>query len=185
MSKQSTYPYLFDEAKSISVTNLRDWGYLKPQTLKSGKMTWSRNGIETGSIGFTVKLDDHQTVVFFDYVCDSKHYKYEVPLVFLPSNLGFGRVWYFHCPFTNKRCRILHLIGERFMHRSALPSGMYECQTRSKTWRGWEKSFGSFFEMEKYYEEIYSKHFKKYYNGKPTKRYFKLMQKIKTDSFNL
>ncbi|MCP4442054.1 MAG: hypothetical protein GY810_24355, partial [Aureispira sp.] len=34
------------------------------------------------------------------------------------------------------------------------------------------------FTSEKAYEEIYSKHFKKYYNGKPTKRYKRLLQKI-------
>lgn len=32
---------------------------------------------------------------------------------------------------------------------------------------------------DKYYEELHSKYFKTHYNGKPTKRYLKLMQKIK------
>ena len=40
------------------------------------------------------------------------------------------------------------------------------------------KVFGSYFESDKCYDEIYSKHFKKHYNGKPTKRYLKLMRKI-------
>ncbi len=65
------------------------------------------------------------------------------------------------------------------MHRSALPSGMYECQTQSKSWRLMNRIYGSYFELDSLYEELYSKHFKKHYNGKPTKRYLKMMNKMK------
>jgi len=42
-----------------------------------------------------------------------------------------------------------------------------------------DKVFGFYFEIDKCYDEIYSKHFKKLYNGKPTRRYLKLVEKIK------
>ena len=72
------------------------------------------------------------------------------------------------------------------MHRSALPSGMYECQTQSKNWRQMEKVYGCYFDLDNLYEELYSKHFKKFYNGKPTKRYLKLMRLIqKGKSFSI
>ena len=46
------------------------------------------------------------------------------------------------------------------------------------------KVFGSYFEIDKCYDEIYSKHFKKFYKDKPTKRYLKLIQIInKTEQF--
>ncbi|NQY28281.1 MAG: hypothetical protein HRT69_02305 [Flavobacteriaceae bacterium] len=48
------------------------------------------------------------------------------------------------------------------MHRSDLPSGVYSKQLHTKKW----------LEIEKYYEQLYSKHFKKFYNGKPTKKVF-------------
>ena len=38
--------------------------------------------------------------------------------------------------------------------------------------------YGSYFDLDRHYEELYSKHFKKFYNGRPTKRYLKLMTKI-------
>ena len=38
-----------------------------------------------------------------------------------------------------------------------------------------ERFFGSYFDKEKIFEELYGKHFKKFYKGKPTKRYVKLM----------
>jgi len=65
------------------------------------------------------------------------------------------------------------------MHRSALPSGMYSKQTHSKKWRFMEKAFGSYFDSDKYYQELHSKHFKRYYNGEPTKRYLKLLKHLK------
>ena len=99
-------------------------------------------------------------------------------MVSIKSNLGKGKIWYFRCPFTGKRCRKLHLIDERFMHRSALPSGMYSSQTHSKKWRLMEKVYGCYFDVDRYYEQLYSKHFKTHYNGKPTKRYLKLMRQI-------
>jgi len=40
------------------------------------------------------------------------------------------------------------------MHRSALPDGMYECQTRSKKWRQMDKIYGSYFDLDRYYEEL-------------------------------
>ena len=42
-----------------------------------------------------------------------------------------------------------------------------------------ERVYGAFFDNDKIYKELYGKHFKKFYNGKPTKRYLKLLSKIK------
>ncbi len=99
-------------------------------------------------------------------------------LVSIPSNLGKGKVWYFVCPHTNKRCRKLYLISGYFLHREAFNGCMYESQTKSKKWREMERVYGSYFKSDECYEELHKKHFKKFYNGKPTKRYLKLMQKI-------
>ena len=178
MARYATYPYLFDEEKSISITDLIKSRFLKEKTNKWGVLTWRYNGQETGAISLKVIMDGYVNHMILKYTCNGNEYNNKVSLTSVPSNLGKGRVWYFICPFTRSRCRKLHLISERFIHRSALPSGMYECQTRSKTFRGWKGVHGSYFEMERYYEEIYSKHFKKYYRGRPTKRYAKLMRKI-------
>lgn len=44
------------------------------------------------------------------------------------------------------------------MHRSALPSGMYECQTKIKRWRHMDAVFGGYYDLDRHYEELYSKH---------------------------
>ena len=178
MSRYSTYPYLFDEEKYISTTNLLKWGYLKGFIIKSGTITWSSNGIETSSIGIKIKIDDYEAYLIVDYKCNETDYYYKIQLDSIPSNLGKGKVWYFICPFTRKRCRKLHLISERFMHRSNLPSGMYSKQTQSKSLRLMAKFYGSCFDIDRIYQELYSKHFKTHYKGKPTKRYVKLMKQI-------
>jgi hypothetical protein len=178
MPRYATYPTLFDEVKSIDISDLRRWGYLNKNTHHSGVITWSSRGYATGKISVGVVMNDYDQKMYLDYSVDGTTYNYEVRLTSLSSNLGKGIVWYFLCPFTRKRCRKLHLLDERFMHRSALPSGMYECQTKSKKWRGIEKIYGAYFEADKLYEQLYSKHFKTHYNGKPTKRYLRLMKQI-------
>ncbi|CDF80435.1 conserved hypothetical protein [Formosa agariphila KMM 3901] len=179
MPKLSTFPYIFDEEKCISISDLKKLKYFNKNNLVSGTINWTNRGVKTGSIGISVLMTNKTNVVSFDYKCNNNEYKYEVQLIAIPSNLGKGKVWYFLCPFTAKRCRKLHLIDERFMHRSALPSGMYSKQTHSKKWRQMEAVFGTYFDRDDIYDELYSKHFKRFYKGKPTKRYFKLLKKIK------
>lgn len=55
---------------------------------------------------------------------------------------------------------------------------MYECQTYSKKTRSIEKELRGYFSLESCYEELNKKYFKKFYNGKPTKRYLKLLKSI-------
>jgi len=179
MPKFPTYPTLFDDCRIISISDLRKWKYLKMNTTKSGTITWRNQYDEiTSRLSIQIVMNENKTELTLNYKCNDNSYNYEIQLTSIPSNLGKGVVWYFICPFTWKRCRKLHLLDERFMHRSALPSGMYECQTQSKRWRFMNRVYGSYFDLDRLYEELYSKHFKKHYNGKPTKRYLKLINKI-------
>ena len=178
MPKFPTFPYIFDEAKCIAITDLKKLKYFNSNSIATGIINWTNRGVKTGSIGISVTTCKNKNVVEFDYKCNDTFYKYEAQLIDLPSNLGNGVVWYFICPFTGKRCRKLHLIDERFMHRSALPSGMYSKQTHSKKWREIEKVYGAYFDSDNLYEKLYSKNFRKYYKGKLTKRYKRLLLQI-------
>lgn len=178
MPKPYTFPTLFDEVLQISITKLKEWGYLNPEQFRSGSITWSINGEKTASISIRVNTYDSNPCVSLDYKSNGEPVNYKVYLTSVPSNLGKGVIWYFLCPHTLKRCRKLYLIGNHFLHRTASINGMYECQTTSKKWRFIENAFGSFFKTDKLYEELYSKNFKKYYKGKPTKRYLKIKKRI-------
>ena len=179
MPKPHTFPYIIDEEDHISISKLREWKYLLPGSWKMGTITWSRNGIEISSIGIEVIFKDHRKEVWVSYrTRDKEDHRYKISLVSLPSNLGKGKVWYFRCPFTGVRCRKLHFINRKFMHRSALNHGMYSKQVYSKKWRNIEKVYCNYFDHEKALQELNSKHFTKYYNGKPTKKYLKLKARI-------
>ena len=178
MPKPHTFPTLYDEVKTVSITFLTKHGYLKPNQLKVGSVHWSRNGENIGSISIRVCTHSENLFLELDYKCNQVPIKYKVQLVSVPSNLGKGVVWYFVCPRTGKRCRKLYLADTYFYHRSAFRGCMYEKQTQSKKSRYLDKTIGAYFKTDQLFEQLYKKNFKKQYAGKPTKKYLKLTQQI-------
>jgi hypothetical protein len=178
MGRHSTIPSLFDDCKTISITKLKAWGYLQICTQQSGTITWSRNEEIISTIGFSILMGRDFGVFSFNYKCDSESIRYSVDIISQQSNLGNGQLWFFVCPRTGKVCRKLHFANKYFLHRTAFDNHMYESQTVSKTHRMLTKTLYRDLINEKYYDEMYSRHFKKYYNGKPTKRYLALLEKV-------
>ena len=178
MPKPHTFPTLYDEVKTVSITFLTKHGYLKPNQLKAGAVHWSRNGENTGSISIRVCTHSENLFLEFDYKCNQVPIKYKVQLISVLSNLGKGVVWYFVCPRTSKHCRKLYLADTYFYHREAFKGCMYEKQTQSKKSRYLDKTLGAYFKTDQLYEQLYKKNFKKQYAGKPTKNYLKLTQQI-------
>ena len=134
--------------------------YLEQNTFNSGVFSWLRNGVKIGSITVQTHIFKTSGTATLIYTCNGTDYNYNIDLVTTPSNIGNGLLWYFICPYTRKRCKKLYLIDERFIHRSAVPSGMYTTQTHSKKWRDIEKVYGNYFDVDNYYRELYKKHFK-------------------------
>lgn len=179
MAKLSTFPTVYDECKTLSITKFKEWGYLEFNNIKSGTVHWSRNGERYASIGVMVSTFAERAYLELDYKCNGVPVKYKVYLVSVPSNVGKGRVWYFQCPNTGKRCRILYMVNTYFLHREAFKGAMYEKQTYSKKARQQFQLWGRLFDTGKIYEQMYSKHFKKTYAGKPTKRYLQLLKRLR------
>lgn len=185
MPKPYTFPTLYNEALQISISKLKEWKYLNPEQIKSGTLTWSSNGNKTGSISIRVNTHSEQPYIELNYKYKDEPRNYKVNLVFMPSNLGKGLIWYFLCPQTKKRCRKLYSIGGHFLHREAFNGCMYETQTQSKKYRQLDKTLGTYFRTDELYSQLYKKHFKKTYAGKPTKKYLKLMKQInKAEKFS-
>lgn len=180
MAKFPTFPTLYDECKTVTITKLKEWGYLEPnQIITGGMITWSRNGNKTGSIGISASTISPTSYIELNYnYKETTPIHYRINLVSVPSNIGKGVLWYFVCPKTGKQCRKLYLIEGYFYHRSASP-GMYEKQTYSHKNRILFRKFDALFGTDKVFEQLNSKGFKKTYAGKPTKRYLKLMRKIR------
>lgn len=178
MPKPYTFPTLYNEALQIHISKLKDWGYLDPEQIKNGTINWSRNGDTTGSISIKVNTHSEQPYIEIDYKYKDEPRNYRVFLTSTPSNLNRGKIWYFICPQTKKRCRNLYSIDGYFLHREAFKGCMYETQTQSKKFRQLVKTLGAYFLNDTLYGELYKKHFKKTYAGKPTKRYLSINKKI-------
>ena len=178
MPKPQTFPTLYNEALQIHISKLKGWGYLEPEQIKSGTINWSRNGNHTGSISILVNTQDEQPYIELDYKYRDEPRHYKVYLTSTPSNLNRGKIWYFICPQTKKRCRKLYSIGGYFLHREAFSGCMYEIQTQSKKYRQLDKLFGAFLKFDDLYSQLNKKNFKKSYAGKPTKRYLRIMEQI-------
>jgi hypothetical protein len=176
MARFPTYPPLLDEVLQISISKLKEWGYLKPHQVMSGAIRWSRNKKKTTDID--IRVDTHSNYIELSYSYDEEPVNYTIKIVSLPSNIGKGQVWYFECPSTKKRCRKLYLVGKYFLHRTAFGGCMYVKQTKSKNIRKQIKMIDAVFKTTELYEQIYSKHLKKSYAGRPTKKYIRLMSKI-------
>lgn len=179
MPKPYTFPTLYNEALQIHISKLKGWGYLDPEQIKSGTLNWSRNGSQTGSISIKVNTQNlTKPYIELDYKYRDEPRNYKVYLTSTPSNLNKGKIWYFLCPQTNKRCRKLYSIGGYFLHREAFNGCMYETQTQSKKYRQLDKTLGAYLKSDNLYSELYKKNFKKTYAGKPTKRYLRIMEQI-------
>mgnify|MGYP001107095974 CR=1 FL=1 len=177
MPKPYTFPTLYDDVLQLSITKLKQWKYLGSEHIKSGTITWSSNGNSTGKISIRVNTLCSEPYIELDYRYGGEPRKYKVPLVCVPSNLGKGYLWYFLCPQTHKRCRKLYSIGGYFLHREAFNGCMYETQTFSKSARESIKGMSQWLKTEKLYDQLFEKHFKKTYAGKPTKKYLRIMNK--------
>jgi hypothetical protein len=179
MPRHYTFPDLLDECKTLSISKFREWGYLEPGTFKSGVVHWSRNEQRYASIGVLIDTFADRPYLELDYKCNGEPIKYKVYLTSVSSNIGRGKVWYFLCPNTGKRCRKLYMINTYFLHRTAFKGAMYEKQTYSKHSRDQIRAWGKLFCTDNVYDQIYSKHFKTFYKGQPTKRYLKLWKKLR------
>ncbi|WP_053969747.1 hypothetical protein [Mangrovimonas sp. ST2L15] len=178
MPKPYTFPTLYDDVLQIDITKLKEWGYLVHDRVKEGILRWSINGEEIGSVSIKVNMHTSLPYLRLNYNYRGEPRSYQVYLDPITSNLGKGVIWYFKCPVTHKRCRKLYSIGGHFLHRDAFKGCMYESQTKSKKYREMDKTFGVYFKADMLFEQLYQKHFKKTYAGKPTKKYLRLLEQI-------
>lgn len=171
MAKRSTHPTLFDECKRIELAYLwKRYAMWMPRRLRTA-LSWTCGGRPAGNIDLVI--DTREMYVELDYRYGDEPRHYRVPLVSVPSNLGKGRVWYFLCPQTGRRCRILYGVNGWFFHRTAFRGCCYDRQTFSKQARLLDYTvFPRQEELDDRLEKC-----RKTYGGKPTRRYKSLIRK--------
>lgn len=168
MAKIATDPTLFDNVLRINISTLKKWGFLVPGLNEECIINWGKRA----SCSFCINMNSEQPYIELEYKYNGTIRNCKIILIQVPSNLGIGVMWYFLCPRTSKRCRILYLVGGYFSHREAFTDCMYYCQTQSKKYRN---CTGAFRELEldckidQLYHQTFTKYLKKKYNGVPTK----------------
>lgn len=168
-----------ESCKTISITKLKEWGYLN-HGMKSGVISWSTAGEVHSKIGIKCTILEHRKFIALDYNQSGETIKYDVRIISIPSNLGKGEILYFVCPNTGKHCRKLYHNSKYFLHREAFNYLYYEKQIHSKKNRQLHSILDKVYLSDEVYEAQYKKHFKTHYNGKLTKRYQKILDKINT-----
>ena len=183
MGRNGNYPTTIDDLREFDISFLSKNNYLKLNHKKVGGIIWTGANGNKNDIRITTDIKETKGTIILSYTVNkTENIDYTIRLITRPSNLGTGLLWFFLCPFTGKVCRKLHLINSYFKHRSALSGAMYQSQIEAKKWRNWIGVFNN----EKLYSELYSKGFKRFYNGKITKRYARIKNKIdKSESIDM
>lgn len=171
MPKNPTFPDCFDEVKQVTITALKQLGYLRPNAIVRGLYSWTRGGQPSGRISISVSLPEQYAEL--DYLSNGKPVNYRVRLECIPAHFG-GYNWYFICPATGKRCRTLYGIGEMFLSRFAYPSAMYSKQTESKNTRDMLNLLRCLDLQRDYLNKRYTRTM---YKGKFTKRFRRILEK--------
>ena len=173
------FPILYDECRTIAMSDLIRWNYIQKHIRQAGYLRWTRHGVDEASLNFLIDYTTDYPYMELKYTLkqDEESVDYRINITTVPSNLGNGDILYFECPFTHKRCRKLYLLNSRYAHRS-LVKGAYTTQTYSSHTRCLIQQFGRLKRSEDAYMELYGKHFKKFYKNKPTKRYLKLLKDL-------
>lgn len=133
-----------------------------------GSVSWSSGS----KINYVFELNNEAQYLrlMYTHTSHSKETKvdYRINLTSIPSNLGKGSIWYFLCPRTGKRCRILYLAygNPYFMSRTAFQHPIYY-QTQAVSKR--EYHLISQFDAAKKLEELYTKRTKSHYRGRKTR----------------
>lgn len=170
-----------EASKRISIKFLKEHKYLsKPLVPKSGSINWSWGGEPSGSASMAIYPSEG--FIRFSYTRtyyggEKEDFNYEVRLVTTPCHFGGERYW-FVCPlsknqrYCGKKVGVLYLAGNYFGCRTCYDLA-YQSQQQTHT--------GFYGAMSKIlfngFEEKENAIRVKFWKGKPTKRYQRLLNK--------
>ncbi|MCB9809286.1 hypothetical protein H6776_02720 [Candidatus Nomurabacteria bacterium] len=181
MSKQEA-----DNLKSISIAFLNKHDYFCGW--RSGTITWTRSGMwgeSKNSVSISVSVtdeDDRYLKITYtqtdNWSEEKKDFEYKIPLTTTPCNFGGKRYW-FICPwykngvYCGNRVGTLYKGGDYFACRHC-----YELTYKSRNQNRRNSYFPVFnvLDLSERIEELENEITVRYYNGKPTKKYKKLLK---------
>lgn len=167
MGRYSTGKPIHEECKRLEMSFLRKQGALKPNIRAMGEVQWEAGGRDMGGIGYMIDTRDKYIRLAYNITATGEDIQQDIYLSTVPSNIGRGHIWYFHCPYTGRRCRVLYITAgsKHFRSRQAY-NGLilYRSQTHSKLSR-WNERY---WRHAKQIAQLTGNGYTPTYNGKPT-----------------
>jgi len=181
MGRNTTGSITTGQAMRIELNYLFKNGYLVKNSHVSGNISWN-NG---SKISIQSVFTESQKYIILNYTVTDRYSgqksDYEETIYFdsVPSNLGKGHIYYFICPESGQRCKILYMCygSHKFKARKAYKYRIYYfLQVQSKKFYNNER----YFQVEKKLNKLGTERKSYYYNGQPTKR-LKRKMKLQQD----
>lgn len=130
---------ILEELFCLPLAELRKRRYLLEPGAK-GVLEWRERGKVVAAVVVATLLNSEGGRLEISYKINGEPTKDIIDLEVRPSNLkgNSGRIWYFICPVTGKRCRKLYLSGGSWVSRKGISRPvLYRCQTESAKQRSW------------------------------------------------
>jgi hypothetical protein len=169
MGRNSSGKITTSAAQRLELSYLFKAGYIRKGCKISGSLSWN-NG---SSIRINSEFTEEKQFIRLAYQLKNEsgeiqNLDYQIRLDSIPSNLGKGEIYYFICPRSGSRSRILYRCygSPLFMGRkSYFIRIFYPSQICSKK----EYNSSRYWEVEKILEKCYQAQRKSHYQGKETR----------------
>jgi len=161
MGRGSTGAWTVYESKRIELSWLLKKGFIKKNCKISANISWTDSKNENaGNIGIvsSYSIEGNQNFLELNYTHTDREgnkndYNYSIQFFEQPSNLGKGKILYFVCPQTFRKCRILYMAygSQIFKSREAYRHRLYyDSQIASKL----SKYNDSFWRLDSYLNKL-------------------------------
>ncbi|HAZ28562.1 MAG TPA: hypothetical protein DCY48_02170 [Candidatus Magasanikbacteria bacterium] len=172
-----------DHLLKMSIGVLKQWGYLGG-SFRSGTVTWTYlSSGNKSSVGLQTFMDDEKPNARLTYTQTDRttgektDFNYGIPFTSTSCNLGGKRYW-FQCPwyrngvYCGRRVGVLYKAGDYFACRHCCNLS-YASKNENRRFKLFE--YGKILDLEQKIENLESKISTKFYRGKPTNKYRRLI----------
>lgn len=187
MPKNSTGAYTTGESKRIEIDYLFKNGFIEKDNVIHRALFWSdEQGNTCGNINIMSEFTDEEKYIQLTYTLTEHNGEqikrnYKIGIEGVESNLGKGYNYYFLCPVSNRRCKILYMAygSHYFKSRESYQNRIYyACQIASKQYYPMQR----YFTLDKKLEKLCSKKCRETYKGKKT-RSLKRIEKVEQELY--
>lgn len=145
---------------SLRTSDLKHWDTISNQCIA---------GKGNALLPFRVTYELTKEALILNYRINGNSLEQYIDIIIEASNLGIGKLWYFSCPVTKKKCRKLVLWNGKFVHQSSINHAYYRVQTESTPERNSKKWIRRYHKYQSLQNQQMSPYYKPTYAGNYTR----------------